>query len=667
VHLAHVVLHHRDSFGKCAIGDAGASEVRNMAGMNRRKWTDPAGWPRQTKKALVLSADAALIPISLYFAFALRVGTLAPHQYAQLSPGYFAITFVVGAAVLWAMRLHRLKLHAFDMHAVTRIGTYAATLTLLATTVSFFFDLWAPRSVPLIFGAVYFLNAVALRLVVLNVITQINRAGGSRVPVAIYGAGAAGTQLANALRQSQELKPVIFVDDNPALHGIIIGGVRVGRPDELNHLAHAGQIKRVLVAIPSMTIGQRERLTKTLEALPCEVQSIPSYVDLVSGKSWVDDLRPVSPDELLEREKVDLDIPEVAKAYAGRSVMVTGAGGSIGSELCRQLIDCRPSRIVLFERSEFALYEVERTLRPAAEQAGIALVATLGSVIDRPSVDAAIETEKVDIILHAAAYKHVPLVESNELEGVRNNVLGTRTVAEAARDARIERFILVSTDKAVRPTNIMGATKRLAEMIVQDTQMRSVATRFSMVRFGNVLGSSGSVVPLFQQQIRRGGPVTVTHEEVTRYFMTIPEAARLVLLAGAYSEGGDLFVLDMGSPVKIVDLARRMIELAKRTTRDEANPDGDIEIVFTGLRPGEKLFEELLIDDDSLIHTPHEKILLAREEGLSEIEIAAMLKQVGEALNKRDTKAIRSILQRYVSGYGRLSERAAIRNGPLVD
>lgn len=619
--------------------------------MNGRKWTDVAGWPRWLKKALVLSADALLIPISLYLAFALRIGTMAPHQYAQLSPAYFVITFVVGAGILWAMRLHRLKLHAFDMHAVTRIGGYAAILTFLAIAVSYFFDLWAPRSVPLIFGAVFFLNAVALRMIVLAGITQINRAVGSRVPVAIYGAGAAGTQLAHALRQSQELRPVIFVDDNSALHGIIIGGVRVGRPDELDQLARSGQIERVLIAIPSMTMGQRERLTKTLEALPCEVQSIPSYVDLVSGKSWVDDLRPISPDELLERERVDLDIPEVAKTYAGRSVMVTGAGGSIGSELCRQLIDCRPSRIVLFERSEFALYEIERTLGTAAEQAGIALVARLGSVIDRPSIDAVIEAEQVDIILHAAAYKHVPLVESNELEGVRNNVLGTRTVAEAARDAQIERFILVSTDKAVRPTNIMGATKRLAELIVQDTQTRGTATRFSMVRFGNVLGSSGSVAPLFQQQIRRGGPVTVTHEEVTRYFMTIPEAARLVLLAGAYSQGGDLFVLDMGSPVKIVDLARRMIGLANRTVRDEVNPDGDIEIVFTGLRPGEKLYEELLIDDESLVHTPHDKILRAHEAGLSEIEIAAMIRQINQALATRDRDSVRRVLSRYVDGY----------------
>lgn len=631
--------------------------------MKRAKWADPATWPRWLKKALVIAADGALIPVSLYLAFALRIGTFAPHQYELLSPAYFAITLVGGLGLLWALRLRRLKLHAFDMHAVARIGACAAALTFLAISVSYFFDLWAPRSVPLIFGALFFFNALAMRMVVLGGLGYVKRVAGSHVPVAIYGAGAAGTQLANALRQSRELRPVIFVDDNPALHGIIIGGARVCHPSVLEPMTRSNQIERVLIAIPSMTIGQRERLTKTLEALPCEVQSIPSYVDLVSGKSWVDDLRPISPDELLEREKVDLDIPEVAKAYAGRSVMVTGAGGSIGSELCRQLIDCRPSRIVLFERSEFALYEIERTLRPAAEQAGIAMVARLGSVIDRPLIDAVIVTEKVDIILHAAAYKHVPLVESNELEGVRNNVLGTRMVAEAARDARIERFILVSTDKAVRPTNIMGATKRLAELIVQDMQTRGALTRFSMVRFGNVLGSSGSVVPLFQQQIRRGGPVTVTHEGVTRYFMTIPEAARLVLLAGAYSEGGDLFVLDMGSPVKIVDLARRMIGLANRTVRDADNPEGDIEIVFTGLRPGEKLFEELLIDDDSLIHTPHEKILRANETGLSEIEVAGMVRQVDAALMARDRSAIRQLICRFVDGYN----AASVTDAPSAD
>lgn len=614
-------------------------------------WTEPASWPRRLKSGLVMSTDAMLVPVSLFLAFALRIGTITPHHYVQLSPLLFVLTTVGGLVLLWALRLHRIKLHAFDMHAVARIGAFAAALTLLAISVSYLFDLWAPRSVPLILGALFFLNAVAIRMIVLGVLGYLNRPADRRVPVAIYGAGAAGTQLANALRQSKELRPLAFVDDNPALHGLIIGGIRVGPPRDLEKLARTGQIERVLIAIPSLTFGQRERLTATLETLPCEVQAIPSFVDLVSGDGWVDDLRPISPDKLLGREKVDLDIPEVAKAYAGRSIMVTGAGGSVGSELCRQLLDCDPRRIVLFERSEFALYEIERSLRSLAEKAGVELVARLGSVIDRPSLDAVIAEDEIDIILHAAAYKHVPLVETNELEGIRNNVIGTRVVAAAASDAGIERFILISTDKAVRPTNIMGASKRMAELIVQDIQQRSQRTRFSMVRFGNVLGSSGSVVPLFQEQIRRGGPVTVTHADVTRYFMTIPEAARLVLLAGAHSKGGDLFVLDMGSPVKIVDLARRMIGLANRTIRDNENPDGDIEIVFTGLRPGEKLFEELLIDDEGLMPTSHEKILLACEAGLSEIEVAAMLKQVGEALEERDITAIRSIIRRYVTGF----------------
>ncbi|PJJ79003.1 polysaccharide biosynthesis protein, partial [Brevirhabdus pacifica] len=327
------------------------------------------------------------------------------------------------------------------------------------------------------------------------------------------------------------------------------------------------------------------------------------------------------------------------------------AGGSIGSELCRQLLNCRPARIVLFERSEYALYEIDRELRPLAEAAGIAVTTRLGSVTNRARVQNVLAGEAVEIVLHAAAYKHVPLVEENELEGARNNVLGTQTVAEAAMAAGVERFILVSTDKAVRPTNVMGATKRLAEMVIQDLQTRSPRTRFAMVRFGNVMGSSGSVLPLFQRQIEQGGPVTVTHPEVTRFFMTIPEASRLVLLAGAYSRGGEVFVLDMGEAVKIIDVARRMISLSGRRPREQGSPDGDIEIRITGLRPGEKLYEELLIDNDSLRATPHDKILCAEEGQLSQIEVAAMLREIQEALGKGDAKALRRIIAARVEGY----------------
>ena len=635
-----------------------------MSKLSRRSFGDPADWPRPVKKALVTAVDAALIPLSLYIAFALRLGSLTPFSFTDLSPLYFVLVTGAGMMVVWAMRLQRLKLHAFDVHAVGRIGSCAAALTVIAIAVSYLLNLWTPRSVPLIFGAVFFLNAVAVRLVVLALLGRLRALAGGGINVAIYGAGAAGTQLANALRQSRELHPVAFVDDNVSLHGLIISGIAVTGPRNLQAMVEAGRVQRVLVAIPSMTLGQRERLIKTLKTLPCEVQSIPSYVDLVAGNSLVDELRPVTPDDLLQREKVDLDTPEVAKAYAGRSVLVTGAGGSIGAELCRQLIDCRPSRVVLLERCEYALYEIERTLRPAAEEAGVDISTRLGSVNERRTVDAAIAEEGVEIILHAAAYKHVPLVEHNEFEGIVNNVFGTRVVADAAREAGIERFILVSTDKAVRPTNVMGATKRMAELIVQDIQARSAQTRFAMVRFGNVLGSSGSVVPLFQQQIRRGGPVTVTHRDVQRYFMTIPEAARLVLLAGAFAEGGDLFVLDMGEPVRIVDLARRMIGLANCTVRDAHTPHGDIEIVYTGLRPGEKLFEELLIDDGRLAQTPHEKILRAEEAGLSQIEVAAMLKQLGTVLETRDRAMVRQILSRWVAGF---PERARPARRAVVD
>lgn len=596
-------------------------------------------------------ADTALVPLSLWIALALRLGTIEPQTHPFFDWRLLVAVTVAGIIILWAMRLHQVKLHAFDGHAVVRVGAAAGALAVATIAISYLGELWAPRSVPIILGAVFFFNAVVMRMAVLSFFTFLSGLRTRRVPVAIYGAGAAGTQLANALRQSNELRPVAFVDDNPALHGLIIGGARVYAPARLEDLVKKGTVKRVLVAIASLSLSQRERLTALLAKLPVEAQAIPSYVDLVSGRSQVNDLRPIDADDLLDREKVDLAIPQVAKAYAGRSVMVTGAGGSIGAELCRQLMECKPSRIVLFERNEYGLYEIERTLRPAADSAGIALVPCLASVIDMPSVEDAIEANKVDIILHAAAYKHVPLVEENELEGFRNNVIGTRNVAEAARKSEIERFILVSSDKAVRPTNIMGATKRMAELIVQDIQLRSPKTRFSMVRFGNVLESSGSVVPLFRQQIRSGGPVTVTHQDVTRYFMTIPEAARLVLLAGAYSDGDDLFVLDMGSPMRIVDLARRMIELANRSVRDDTNPDGDIEIKFIGLRPGEKLYEELLINDDSLVETPHPKILRAQDVRLSEIEIAGMLKQVNAAVEMRDRLAVRDIVRRYVDGY----------------
>lgn len=612
--------------------------------------------PRTAKVILWLAVDAALVPIALYVAFSLRLGTPSSFPMMQSAWPLFPLLIGAGLVIFSLLGLPRIKLHSFDAFALRRVGLAALALTAAAMILSYLFGFWAPRSVPLIFGAVFFGMAVVARLLGLALVQSVLGRLGDAVPVAVYGAGMAGIQLASALRQSNDVKPVVFIDDNPALWGLIVSGLKVGAPRDLEGLVKAGKVGRVLLAMPSISRGQQARLMARLEPLGCEVHVMPSYADLVAGQGLTETVKPVAHDALLGRDKVDLDIPDVAKAYAGRTVMVTGAGGSIGSELCRQLVGIKPVRIVLFERSEFALYEIDRELRPLAEAAGIAVVTRLGSVVDARRVEEVLRETGTEIVLHAAAYKHVPLVEENELEGARNNVIGTRVVAEAAEAAGVERFILISTDKAVRPTNIMGATKRLAELVIQDLQTRSRGTKFSMVRFGNVLGSSGSVLPLFERQIRRGGPVTVTHPEVTRFFMTIPEAARLVLLAGAYATGGDVFVLDMGKPMKIIDIARRMIELSGRRVMEEGQ--GDIEIQITGLRPGEKLYEELLIDMGSLVGTPHGKILRAEEAMLSQIEVAAMLRELTRALEAGDAAALRSLIEARVDGYHRQEELA---------
>ena len=605
--------------------------------------------PRQAKSLLWLLIDAVLVPVALYAAFSLRLGTPSSFPMMPSSWALFPLLILGGVVIFQTMGLPRIKLHSFDAYAMRRIGTAALALTVGAMILSYLFDLWAPRSVPLIFGVIFFVAAVLARLIGLAIVQTVLGRLGAAVPVAIYGAGAAGIQLASALRQSNEVKPIVFVDDNPALWGLLISGLQVKNPKELSVLAEKGRITRVLLAMPSISRTRQSKLVAQLSALECDVRIMPSYADLVAGKGLTETTTPVAHDALLGRDKVDLDIPDVAKAYAGRAVMVTGAGGSIGSELCRQLLDIKPSHIVLYERSEFDLYKIDNELRVLAEASDIKVTTRLGSVVDARRVSEVLAETRAEIVIHAAAYKHVPLVEQNELEGARTNVLGTQVVAEAARDACVERFILISTDKAVRPTNIMGATKRLAELVVQDLQTRSTNTKFSMVRFGNVLGSSGSVLPLFEQQIRRGGPVTVTHPDVTRFFMTIPEAARLVLLAGAYATGGDVFVLDMGKPKKIIDIARRMIELSGRTVVEDG--EGDIEIQITGLRPGEKLYEELLIDDDSMMAMPHSKILRAQEVRLSQIEVAAMLRDLSKALESGDAKALRKLIEARVDGY----------------
>jgi FlaA1/EpsC-like NDP-sugar epimerase len=617
--------------------------------------------PRPVKRAIVLAADTALIPIALYAACALRYGTGAPWRVMD-SATYplFPMLTLLGIAVLVACRLPWIKLGTFEHRAVVRIATAAALLSLLAMGISYTLALPAPRSVPLIFGAVFLLSSFGLRLAGQQILAHAGAGGGMRTAVAIYGAGAAGIQLAAALRQAREARPVMFIDDNPHLQGLMVAGLPVYPPRKLDHLIARHRIERILLAMPSIGDARRDQLLQALKPHGIETQILPSYVDMMSGRGLAEQLRTVTPDALLGRDKVDLNKPEIAKAYAGRVVMVTGAGGSIGSELCRQLLDCKPARIVLFDQGEYALYDIDRSLRARAEKAGIPVSTRLGSVTNAARVSGVIVEDSVEIILHAAAYKHVPLVEVNELEGARNNVLGTRVVAEAALAHGLERFILISTDKAVRPTNVMGATKRMAELVVQDLQTRSSTTKFAMVRFGNVLGSSGSVLPLFQKQIEAGGPVTVTHPDVTRFFMTIPEAARLVLLAGAFAEGGDVFVLDMGQPQRILDIAHRMIALSGRRVKDSVTGEGDIAIEITGLRPGEKLYEELLIDDASLTATPHPKILRAEEAMLSEIEIVSMLRELQACITEADALRLRRLIEKRVDGYHRQGATRAV-------
>ena len=615
------------------------------------KPTDIHDLSRAKKRAIFLAVDTLLVPLSLYCAFALRYGSATPWIPVADSWVLFPLLTLWGAGIIWALRLHKIKLNAFDTHSMSNIGLAALLLAVSAILLSYMMDLFAPRSVPLLLGLFFYIFAISARLGGLALLRNLAERGGDRKPVAIYGAGAAGIQLAAALRQASEARPVFFIDDNPNLHGLMVAGLPVHRPDKLAKLIDARGIQQILLAVPSMPVERRRELISKLKVYDVEVQVLPSYIEMMSGKGLVQSLCTVAPDQLLGRDKVALDTPAIAKTYAGRVVMVTGAGGSIGSELCRQLLNCNPARIILFEQGEFQLYSIDQELQAEAKSMGIPIHAKLGSITNKERVAGVIAEEEVDIILHAAAYIHLPLVQDNELEGARNNVIGTQVVAEAAAEAKLERFILVSTDKAVRPTNIMGATKRMAELVVQDTQTRNRTTKFAMVRFGNVLGSSGSVLPLFQRQIARGGPVTVTHKDVTRFFMTIPEAARLVLLAGAYATGGDVFVLDMGEPQKIIDIAHRMITLSGRKVKDPETGEGDIEVKVTGLRPGEKLYEELLIDDDSLLPTPHAKILRAQEGMLSQIEVASMLRELQNAISDADTARLRRLIATRVEGY----------------
>jgi len=459
-------------------------------------------------------------------------------------------------------------------------------------------------------------------------------------------------QLASALTSGAEYLPVAFIDDSRSAQGSVINGIQVYSPDDLGQVVNNLKIKQVLLAVPSISRLQRQAILEKLEQLPLYVRTVPSMPDLVSGKVTLDQIQDVDLEDLLGRDSVPPNEELLARAIQNKNVMVTGAAGSIGSELCRQILSAKPRRLLLFEISEYGLYNIEKEIKAFMEEKELKteVISMLGSVQDGRLVEKTLVHFKVDVVFHAAAYKHVPLVEHNIVAGVRNNVFGTLVMAKAAAKARVKSFVLISTDKAVWPTNVMGATKRLAELILQGLADEFKDTCFSMVRFGNVLGSSGSVVPLFRKQINDGGPITVTHPEVSRYFMTIPEAAQLVIQSTSIAEGGDVFVLDMGEHVSILELAHKMVHLMGLEVRDEENPHGDIEIKFTGLRPGEKLREELLIGDN-LIGTEHSKILRAEEIKLSWEEVNIILSQLNKACDEFDYKKIRELLLNSIIGF----------------
>lgn len=610
---------------------------------------------RKNKQFTLFVIDALLPPLVLIAAVIVaHNGTMPFVRYPNVFYMLPAISLIGGVVSSW-LGLPRIQLKSYETTAVLRTGVYAAVVTLCFAVMTRFALPIFPVAGVVIYGLMLFLLSAGMRTALFHVLLWVLRQGQPKHRVLIYGAGTTGVQLVAALRSHERIVPIAFVDDNTALHSSTIAGLRVLPPSTLKTLVEQRDIDRIILAMPSVSAPKLARLTRKLRGMGLTVQSLPSFSQLVGEEELIDNLSPVVPGQFLGRAQVGDTLPQGEEVYEGKSILVSGAGGSVGSELCRQLLHCRPRKLVLYEVSEVSLYSIDKDLRDLCEALDVEITPVLGSVTDSRLTRMVINDHAVDVVFHAAAYKHVPLVECNPIAGLANNVLGTRTIAEAANDAGVERFILISSDKAVRPTNVMGASKRLAELVVQDMAKRSRGTVFSMVRFGNVLGSSGSVIPLFKEQIAKGGPVTLTHEDVTRFFMTISEAARLVLMAGSFSDvqtsrGGDVFVLDMGKPVRIRDMAVQLITAAGYSVRDADHPDGDIEIKVTGLRPGEKLHEELLIGA-GLLTTPHNKILRAREESLSELEMASALRALRSAVAVGDQGAARDVITTWVHGY----------------
>ena len=614
---------------------------------------------------MVLS-DAVAMPAALWTAFLLHAGT--PFSDHAAHGSLYATTILFTVPVFIRLGLYRAVIRFLGIQAAIAIaiGVSVSTMSLLLIN-HFALETPVPVAVFAIYFALALLYVGASRFGARELLRMANV---SAKPVGIYGAGAAGAQLCTSLATSQHFRPLAFVDDNQKFHGARVCGLQVFPPDKLLELRRRRGVELVFLALPSASRRRRSEIIETLTAQGFKVQTVPDISEIVSGQSRLEEIRDIDVHDLLGRDPVPPNPALLSACIRGKSILVTGAGGSIGSELCRQIMELTPRRLVLLEASELALYEIERELRSVNARLGmrIELIALLGNAHHKHRVREIMTTFAIQTVYHAAAYKHVPIVEHNMIEGIHNNIFATFNTAEAALECRVETFVLISTDKAVNPTNVMGCTKRVAEMVLQGLQQRGGNTRFCMVRFGNVLESSGSVVPLFREQIRDGGPVTVTHPDVIRYFMTIPEAAQLVIQAGSMGSGGDVFVLDMGSPVRIADLAKRMVQLAGYTIRDDKHPEGDIEIRFTGLRPAEKLFEELLIGKN-VTGTEHPRILRAMEQSLTWEQIRHVLDDLAHCSIRFDCERARDVLLRAVPEYqpaDRVQDHVWVHGGSRV-
>ncbi|MCU7835153.1 MAG: polysaccharide biosynthesis protein [gamma proteobacterium symbiont of Taylorina sp.] len=609
---------------------------------------------RGFKQFLMAAGDMVWLPLALWLAIVLRWGD-QPYNtdIRDLLVYIFGTLFTM--LVFMRLGLYRSVIRFMGTEAIIAVIKGISISALIVGSLVFLTRAEGiPRSIPFIYWGLALFFVGGSRFIVWNYYQAILKK--ECEVVAIYGAGDAGRQLLVALRQSGEYEAAVFIDDNRKVKGRIINGVQVYRPRHLENLIAKKGITQVLMAMPSVSAQQKKKIIALLEPLPVHVKTIPVLADIVSGKAKIEELREIDIEDLLGRDSVVPDARLFEHCIKNKVVLVSGAGGSIGSELCRQIIKYQPQHLILFELSEYALYSMEQELKKllSVEQGSetIHLTALLGSVQDKKLLQSIFTAYGVDTVYHAAAYKHVPIVEENIVEGIRNNIFGTCRAAEAAYESDVETFVLISTDKAVRPTNVMGTTKRFAEMVLQGMAKKYAGkgTRFCMVRFGNVLGSSGSVVPLFTRQIKHGGPVTVTDPNIIRYFMTIPEASQLVLQAGSLAQGGDVFVLDMGEAIKIVDLAKKMIHLSGYEVQDESNPDGDISIEYTGLRPGEKLYEELLIGDN-VSATEHPRIMRAEEKMLPLAVMDDKMALLDEACNDFNISWVREILLDSETGY----------------